>query len=129
MHEASIATPLLKLILEEAAKHEQPDQPLAVTRITIRAGLLMGIEAKTLQGFFELIAEGTAAEGAELVVETEPMQGFCPDCSQTVTTATRQFQCPVCQGSRVDWKGGKEFYIATMQVRPRNEFSHENDYS
>ena len=120
MHEAALAAPLLRLVLEETAKQERElEQRLRVTRVRVRAGLLTGVEAHTLRGIFALMAEGTPAEGAELLVEPEPMRGSCPDCgARDFSTGTRQFRCPSCGGENTDWNGGNELYIASIEVKP-----------
>ena len=89
-----------------------------MTRVRVRAGLLLGVEAPTLRGVFALMTEGTAAEGAELVVEIEPMRGSCPDCGAAgFATWTKQFRCPRCGGENADWTGGNELYIASIEVK------------
>lgn len=118
MHEASIAAPLLRLALDEAAKHAGTSGPLRLTRIRVRAGLLMAIEPATLQGCFALMAEDTPAEGAELLVEILPMHGRCQACGQEVETPVRSFACPACGEAEVDWRGGNELFIESIQVRP-----------
>lgn len=114
MHEAALAAPLLRLVLEEVAK--TGDSSLRVRRVTVRAGLLLPLEPTQLAGIFELMAEGTPAEGAALVVETEPLRGRCPDCGADAAVPTRAFQCPECGSARMDWQGGRELYIASISV-------------
>lgn len=122
MHEASIAAPLLRLVLESAEDQSaKQGKPLHVNEVRIRAGLLQCLEAHTLSGIFSIMAEGTLAEGARLVVESEPMRGACPDCGQDVQITKRSFECPNCGGEQVDWTGGKELYIASIIVRPEEE--------
>ena len=112
MHEAALAAPLLKLVLEEIAKQGDPD--LTVSRVLVKAGLLLQLEPAQLAGIFEIMAEDTPARGARLVVETEPLRGRCPDCDREVRIDSRRFACPTCGGPRVDWTGGREFYIASI---------------
>lgn len=120
MHEAAYAAPLLRIVLEEAAR-QAGEQPLRVTQVTLRVGLLTGLEASTLQGCFALMAEGTAAEGGELLAEAEPMHGRCAECENDVSITTRSFSCPECGADRVNWKGGNELFIASIKVRPASE--------
>ena len=122
MHEAALAEPLLRLVLEECERHgKERNAPLQVTRVLVRAGVLMAVEAPTLRGIFAIMAEETPAEGAELVVETHPMPGVCPDCAKAgreagVSVTDRNFRCPCCGGENVDWRGGNELYIASRSV-------------
>ena len=118
MHEAAIAAPLLRLVLEETQKQAAASGPLVVTHIRIKTGLLMGIEPLTLQGCFALMAEGTVADGAELQVESLPMQGRCDACGQTVSTNKRSFGCPACASPEVSWSGGNELFIDSLNVKP-----------
>lgn len=123
MHEAALAEPLLRLVLEECERHSREQNArLKVTRALVRAGVLMAVEAPTLRGIFTIMAEGTPAEGAELAVETQPMAGFCPDCAKAgreaeVSVTGRDFRCPLCRGEQVDWRGGNELYIASISVQ------------
>lgn len=119
MHEASLAAPLLRLVLEQVERHSREmGQPLSVSTISIRAGLLQDIDARFMQGIFSLMAEGTAAASAVLEVAKAPMTGHCPDCGRDVHIDTRDFHCPICAGENVDWRGGNELYIEALKVQP-----------
>lgn len=119
MHEAAIAAPLLALVLETARTQAEKEQTaLKVSGVRIRAGVLQCLEARTLSGIFAIMAEGTAAEGAALLVEVEPMRGSCPDCGKDVEISKRSFECPNCGKEQVNWTGGNELYIASISVRP-----------
>lgn len=119
MHEASIAAPLLRLVLESAERQaKELGSMLAVSNVRVRAGLLQCLEAHTLSGIFRIMAEGTIAEGATLVIENEPMRGDCPDCGEKAAITRRAFECPHCGGEQVNWTGGNELYIASITVKP-----------
>ena len=80
MHETVIASSLLKIITEETAKQHKN---LYVDEIHLKIGLLNCIEAQTVQGCFEILAENTRAEHAKMIIERLPLQGFCNDCQKT----------------------------------------------
>jgi hydrogenase nickel incorporation protein HypA/HybF len=139
MHEYSLASSLLRIVLEEAGKHEKAGRPLRVTAVELEIGLLTCLEANTLKGCFELLAEGTAAENSALAVRTRPMSGYCPDCAQQVSNPgrgipgadggdlrggrapdgcrIRPFSCPLCAGAAVAWEGGQEMKITAITVQ------------
>lgn len=79
MHETVIASSLLKIITEETAKQ---NKNLYVDEIRLKIGLLNCIEAQTVQGCFEILAENTRAENAKMIIERLPLQGFCNDCQK-----------------------------------------------
>lgn len=114
MHEASIAAGILRIVQEEAQRHNAA----RVSCIRLQVGLLAGIEAKTLTSCFELYAEGTPAEGAVLAIETMPMRGICRVCGHRHEIHRRVFACPACQSAEVDYTGGREMTIAALEVQP-----------
>lgn len=119
MHELAIATPLLRIVLEEAAAQEEKQGvELVVTSITLVVGVLVDLEAQTLQNCFELLAETTRAHGAELKVVMQPMQGHCRACKREVSTTKRMFACPFCSSRDVDWQKGHGMYIEAIAVKP-----------
>lgn len=115
MHEAAFASSILALALEEARKHGAGER-LRVTGIKLEIGLLSCLEAKTLRGCFELLAEGTPAEKAALAVSVRPMSGLCPGCGAGVSVESRSFACPLCGCRSVEWTGGHEMEITAIEA-------------
>ena len=69
MHEASLAQGLLRVTLESVSAYNQEHPETRAGRITslrLGLGLLSCVEITTFTGCFELLAEGTPAEGARL---------------------------------------------------------------
>lgn len=126
MHETVFASSLLRIVLEEAKRHEAGGAPLHVTHVRLRAGLLACVEAHTLSGCFALLAEGTPAEGATLEVVVEPLTGHCPACEGQVSTTSRRFSCPQCGAEEVRWAEGNQLYIDTINVAPMNTAAQGN---
>lgn len=120
MHEAAIASSILRIVLESAANYSTLDAPLRVTEVSLQLGMLSCLEAKTLQRCFEIMAEGTAAEGADLKVATRPLAGQCPDCG-VVRTDRRGFDCPLCGKAGVEWQGGHEKLVRSIKVAQSEE--------
>ena len=126
MHETVFASSLLRIVLEEAKRHEgqgaqqgtKEGARLQVTHVRLRAGLLACVEAHTLSGCFALLAEDTPAEGAALEVVVEPLTGHCPACKASVSTTSRRFSCPECGAEGVHWADGNQLYIDTIKVAP-----------
>lgn len=111
MHESSIVEGILRIVADEAARHGAP----RISRVNLAVGLLACVEPRTLTACFELLAEGTPAEGAPLDVQLLPLRGDCPNCGD-VETRRRTFLCPACGNDAVQWTGGRELYISSIEV-------------
>jgi hydrogenase nickel incorporation protein HypA/HybF len=112
MHEASIVSGLMTILLDQAAKHAVEH----VSRVTIKVGKLRSVEPRALVGCFEMFAEGTIAEGAELVVESVPIRGHCEDCGEEFEISGFVFRCLRCRGSHIRLLSGEELYIDNFET-------------
>lgn len=127
MHETVLASSLLKILQESVATYKpayrleyrpryRAEPLLCIKEVVLSVGLLACVEPQTLRGCFEIMAEGTVAEGAGLTIIMRPMKGRCPDCGRAVETSKRHFSCPLCQGEHVDWQGGQGMEITSIRV-------------
>ena len=73
MHELGVAGEILDVALSEADRHAAGK----VTSIRLRVGVLRAIEPGNLSFLFGHLARGTAAEGALLEIEEEPVRVEC----------------------------------------------------
>ncbi|MCK9240001.1 hydrogenase maturation nickel metallochaperone HypA [Desulfocurvus sp.] len=115
MHETAIVAGLLRIVEEEASRHDVA----RVTRVRLQVGLLAAVEERTLTGCFAICAEGTVAEGAQLVVETVPLRCRCRACGRRMELERRVFLCPDCGAMELELFGGNELVIAALEVEPK----------
>lgn len=104
MHEASLAQGLLNVVVDSLRQYNaaNPERPAGrVTRLTLGLGLLSCVEKETFRGCFELLSEGTPAQGAQLDLEIQPLPCRCESCSATFLLEKRRFVCPRCGGIRL----------------------------
>lgn len=123
MHEAALVQGLLRTALRAVEDHNaRPHARRAgrLTRLTCRLGLLSCVEAETLRACFELFAEGTPAEGAELVLETAPLDCRCEGCGAHFALERRHFVCPACGGERLHFQGGHGLTLMGIDVEAEN---------
>lgn len=78
-------------ILEDEARRHNVSR---ITRVRLSVGLFTAVEPKTLEACFELYAEGTAAEGAELDITTVPAEGRCLECGHGFPMTSPRCRCP-----------------------------------
>ena len=113
MHELSIA----RQVVEIASQHATNSGSDRITRITLRIGRLSCVHQDALRFCFDLVAEGTAAEGATLEVVDVPVVIFCPTCGDTAELPDIQrFRCPNCHTPSSDIRQGRELDIDTIEL-------------
>ena len=116
MHESAIATSILDLVL-----HALPDQQQRITKITIVAGVLAGVEPSCLELYFSELAKDTAAEHAELILKCKDAQLLCQTCGNRETFQGRgsvKIECEKCGGlNRL--QDGSEMYLESIEVAER----------
>ena len=112
MHEMSLAGGILRLV-EQA--HER--EPFArVSRLTLQAGALAGVEVPALRFALEAIAPGTLLEGAQVQIDETPGRAFCMGCGQSVDIRSRTDDCPLCGSPRLQPTGGMELKVLDLVV-------------
>jgi hydrogenase nickel incorporation protein HypA/HybF len=114
MHELAIA----ESIVEIAARHSEGRK---VTRVELRVGHLRQVVPSALEFAFELLAEGTALEGSELVIEEVPADVRCRVCATESTLRSFPACCPACGTFDVEVQGGDELLVDSLEIEEPEE--------
>jgi hydrogenase nickel incorporation protein HypA/HybF len=112
MHELAITKSLLAVALDKAAGS-------GVTRIRsirLKVGELTGYVPEAVELNFGMLAAGTVAEGAALLIEPVPLQCACRKCGHAYPAKPDDFTCPACGAADITVTGGREMFIESMEV-------------
>jgi hydrogenase nickel incorporation protein HypA/HybF len=109
MHELSIAEAIVA-IAEEHARGRR------VAKVEVKVGHLRQVVPSALSFAFELVAEGTTLEGAELEIEEVPAQIVCRSCANVSRVTEFPFACNSCYGVDVDVKSGDELFVDALEL-------------
>jgi hydrogenase nickel incorporation protein HypA/HybF len=112
MHELSIADAMLEVVLRHAGDRR-------VTRVELRVGHLRQVVPSALEFAFELLAQGTPAEGAELELVQVPAAVRCRDCGTESEQETFPLSCTACGGLAVDLVRGEELLVDSLDVEAK----------
>ncbi len=112
MHETAIVASLFQVIDRQIGQHGIQK----VSRVRLKVGDFAVVETMTLTACFEVFAEGTAVEGAELVIERVPILARCQECHLEFEVKNHDFRCRSCASSGVEMLSGKELYIDSLDV-------------
>ena len=125
MHEL----PFVMRLLEEAGEAARAQGLARITELKVRVGAMSGIEPECVRLYFETASEGTPAEGASLLIETEPARLICADCLHAfpfVPSGGEEdydpFRCPACGGEGVlDRKSAGKAELISLKGREEQE--------
>jgi hydrogenase nickel incorporation protein HypA/HybF len=112
MHETAIVAGLMRILEQQATRHGAT----AISRVVVKVGRLRAVEPQQLRACFEMFAEGTIADGAELVVEAIGVRGRCRGCATEFDVPRYRFVCPACAGSDIDVIQGQELFIESFEA-------------
>ena len=112
MHETAIVTGLMRIIETHAAQHGATH----VSRVRLKVGRLCAVEPQQLRSCFAMFAEGTIADGAELVIDEIGVRGRCRACAHEFAVARYRFVCPACGGNDIEVIAGQELYIESFEA-------------
>ena len=109
MHELAIADSVVQI----ASRHADGRQ---VTKVYLKVGHLRQVVPSALAFSFELVAQGTPVEGAELEMEEIPVTGKCRECGAESQLAGFPLQCGACGGFALQILEGEELYVESLEL-------------
>ncbi len=112
MHELSIAQSLMDIITQEAERHGLE----RVVRVGVSLGEFSAVVPESLTFCFDLIKEGTVAEGAELAISKVPLRGLCQECGHDFDMDQPVMDCPQCGGHQIQLISGRELSIDFIET-------------
>lgn len=108
MHELSITQSVVDAVCERAAGRP-------VHSVSVRVGLLTAVVADSMRFCFDLVTEGTVAQGAVLEIDQPPGAGHCRVCHHAFELTDPVLLCP-CGSADVEITSGRELEIISMKV-------------
>jgi len=109
MHEMPLAEGILEVALQAAG-----DRP--VRRVRVRAGALQRVVPDSLQFCFELVAAGTPAADAHLLIELVPARLRCRRCNTETEQVSPPFLCGACGDPDVEYVSGEELMVDGVEL-------------
>jgi len=108
MHELSITRNIVAIVSERA-------NGARVTQITLEVGKLSAVVPDAIRFCFDVVAQGTAVEGARLEVIEVPGHGRCRACGLDIELRQVVERCP-CGSSDLERLSGEELRIKQMET-------------
>ena len=112
MHELWLCKSILELITQQVAE-TQCDR---VKTIVLEIGQLSAVDLDSLNFSFQIIAQGSVAQNAELLVIDVPGEAVCNACHAKVPVKQYYDDCPRCGSHSLSIIQGEELRIKSMVV-------------
>lgn len=112
MHELPVTESILEIVLRHASKAEAR----RVNSIYLVIGQLSSIVDDSIQFYWDMISQGTIAEGATLHFHRIPAQMECKSCGQRYSPGQDDLGCPQCRSIDVRVVAGEEFFVEAIDI-------------
>ncbi|QNU66770.1 hydrogenase maturation nickel metallochaperone HypA [Ruminiclostridium herbifermentans] len=112
MHEYAVTQSMVRTAVEEANKANASK----ILEIRLVIGDLSTIIDDSVQMYFDIMSEGTIAQGAKLIFKRVKAEFKCKDCGEVFIKPPKGFDCPKCGGLGTPTDIGKEFYIESIEI-------------
>jgi hydrogenase nickel incorporation protein HypA/HybF len=112
MHELAVTESIVEIV----SRHAEQAGARPVRRIHLLLGELSSIVDDSVQFYFDFVAQGTLAEGAELVFRRVPVVLACRACHGRWQPAHPDWTCPTCQSQQARVVQGREFSVESIEV-------------
>ena len=109
MHELAIAESVVQI----ASRHANGRR---VTKVQLKVGHLRQVVPSALSFSFELVAQGTPVEGAQLEMEEVSAVGRCRDCETESRLESFPLQCRRCEGFDLEVLRGEELFVEFLEL-------------
>jgi hydrogenase nickel incorporation protein HypA/HybF len=108
MHELRLTKDIVEIAAARASGRR-------VTRLRVAVGELAAVVPDALRFCFEVCAQGTVVEGAELTLEPVPGRAKCRACGSMVSLTVPYGEC-ACGGRDLEIVSGKDVVVVEMEV-------------
>ncbi|NNJ73310.1 MAG: hydrogenase maturation nickel metallochaperone HypA [Enterobacterales bacterium] len=112
MHEMSLCENLVEIVVN-SANNEAVSR---IERIYLEIGQLSCVEVDAMLFCFDVVAQGTIAAGAQLIIEQVPGQAKCHQCKTEFAVTSHYAICPSCEHHKFTVISGDQMQIKNMEV-------------
>lgn len=112
MHEYPITEQIVKI----AEKHCKESDGRRVTKVNLVIGDYSGYVGDSVHMYFDLIAQDTLCDGAEVTIQHVKPKLKCSKCGHYFEKQLLSFACPKCGADGGPTEIGKEFYLESIEI-------------
>jgi hydrogenase nickel incorporation protein HypA/HybF len=110
MHELALSQSIVDLVVGCA----QTEGMRTVTRVVVEIGVAAGVDPEALRFCFGIVADDTAARGAELAIIPVALGARCRKCLREFAPPRLMTPCPSCGAYGSDLVIGRELRVKSF---------------
>lgn len=112
MHEVGIIQGAVSMAIETA----KASGATQIHRLRLRVGAMSGVVPEALRFAFDVVSQGTIAQGAMLEIEEVPATCWCAACQREFASSDFLGECPGCQTVSSELRRGTELELGSVEV-------------
>lgn len=112
MHELAITQSVLEIVL----RHARQAGGSRVGAVHLVVGQLSSIVDDSVAFYWDMVARGTPAEGAQLHFRRIPARFRCQACGQEFAWGESTLGCPACASGSMRLVAGDEFFVESIDI-------------
>ncbi|QCE32752.1 hydrogenase maturation nickel metallochaperone HypA [Acetobacteraceae bacterium] len=113
MHELTLCESTLEIIQKRAQEH----QAERITGLWLEIGAFSCIESEALKFCFDMVCQGTMAQGCKLHLIEEKAETWCRDCQEEIELLIpKVLVCPKCEGRNLRVKAEDGVQIKRLEI-------------
>ena len=112
MHEYSIVQALMEQV-ENIARENSAEK---VTKVVVKIGVMSGVEPHLLEIAFETFKEKSICDGAEFVMNIQPLTLLCRQCQIQSEMDAVRYCCPECDSLDVQVIDGEDMFLMQLEL-------------
>jgi len=117
MHEGALTEDLFEHVL----LHAREAGAKRVRRVKVSIGVLSDATPESIEFYFNSLAPGTPAEGAELEFSSLPGTAHCNSCGRDMEIEDLLAACPHCGSFPVTITGGNGVYLSSLEIETEDD--------
>ncbi len=114
MHELSVVEGMVHILTRTARENALK----RIVAVRLKLGRLRGFDPRQIVLCFEMLSEGTRAQGARLEINVVPPRCHCRSCGRIWEPDGFLLTCPTCGENNAEIEGGRELYIENVEGEP-----------
>ncbi len=112
MHEFSI----VQALLDQCEEHAQVNDASKITKVSIKVGVMSGVEPDLLTTAFETFKEGTVCNDALLDMKIQEVLLLCRSCAQTAPLQKGDYRCALCGSEEISIADGQDMMLMQLEM-------------